>query len=131
MDNNKEENKKEKNVIENKSNNKKSRIIIGALIVLILIGVIVVINIGKNNNDIDKKASQEFGDNYCDAVVHIATKDLAVHNCKICGKEFQDSSMRENICDECAKKTDRCNFCGKKLTKEIKQQRNEILPEEK
>ena len=31
--------------------------------------------------------------------------------------------MREDICDECAEKTDRCNFCGKKLTAEIKEQR--------
>ena len=34
--------------------------------------------------------------------------------------------MREDICDECAKKTNRCNFCGKKLTDEIKAQREEM-----
>ena len=79
-----------------------------------------------NINSLEKKASQEFGEDYCDAVVHISTRDLAPHICKICGVEFQDSSMREDICDECAEKTNRCNFCGKKLTDEIKAQREEM-----
>ena len=35
--------------------------------------------------------------------------------------------MRADICDECAKKTNRCNFCGKKLTEEIKQERESML----
>ena len=80
-----------------------------------------------NINSLEKKASQEFGEDYCDAVVHISTRDLAPHTCKICGTEFQDSSMRADICDECAKKTNRCNFCGKKLTEEIKQERENML----
>ena len=80
-----------------------------------------------NINSLEKKAIEEFGEDYCDAVVHISTRDLAPHICKICGTEFQDSSMRADICDECAEKTNRCNFCGKKLTEEIKQERENML----
>ena len=79
-----------------------------------------------NGTNDEKRASEIFGDEYCDAIMHIATRDLAPHICKICGVEFQDSSMREDICDECAEKTNRCNFCGKKLTDEIKVQREEM-----
>ena len=67
-----------------------------------------------NNNNESDKASKIFGNNFCDVVLHMATNDLAHHNCKVCGKKFQDSSMREDICDECAKETGRCDFCGKK-----------------
>ncbi len=101
-------------------------ILIVGIIVIIVVGVSIAI-IVNNSNDLEKRASQEFGDEYCDAVLHIATRDLVVHNCKICGKEFQDSSMREDICDDCAEKTDRCNFCGKKLTAEIKEQREATM----
>ena len=97
-------------------------IIIVGIIVIIAVGVLIAV-ILNNSNNLEKIASQEFGDEYCDAVLHISTRDLVAHNCKICGKEYQDSSMREDICDECAEKTDRCNFCGKKLTSEIKEQR--------
>ena len=106
--------------------NKKITLII--VIILIIVAIVVITGIVLSNaNSLEKKASQEFGNEYCDAIVHISTKDLVIHNCKVCGKEFQDSSMREDICDECAKKTDRCNFCGKKLTEEIKRERNSML----
>ena len=102
--------------------------------IILIIGIILIIAVGvsiavimNNGNNLEKIASQEFGDEYCDAVLHISTRDLVVHTCKICGKEFQDSSMREDICDECAEKTDRCNFCGKKLTAEIKEQREATM----
>ncbi len=98
-------------------------ILIVGIIVIIVVGVSIAVIVMNNGNNLEKIASQEFGDEYCDAVLHISTRDLVPHNCKICGKEFQDSSMREDICDECAEKTDRCNFCGKKLTAEIKEQR--------
>ena len=67
-----------------------------------------------NNNQENDKASVIFGNEYCDVVLHMATNDLMHHNCKICNKEFFDSSMREDICDECAKQYSRCNFCGKR-----------------
>ena len=106
----------------------KKKVIIITIIVLIIIALLVVGGIRLSNaNSLEKKASQEFGEDYCDAVVHISTRDLAPHTCKICGTEFQDSSMRADICDECAQKTNRCNFCGKKLTEEIKQERNSML----
>lgn len=105
----------------------KKKVIFIIVIILIVIALVIAGIILSNANNLEKKASQEFGDEYCDAIVHISTRDLAEHNCKICGKEFQDSSMRENICDECAKKTNRCNFCGKKLTEEIEQERNSML----
>lgn len=104
----------------------KIKIILVLLILIIAVGVFFVVK-NINKNDLEKIASQEFGNEYCDAVLHMATNDLVVHNCKICGKEFQDSSMREDICDECANKTNRCNFCGKKLTEEIKMQRDATI----
>lgn len=106
----------------------KKKVIIITIIVLIIIALLIAGGIVLSNvNSLEKKASQEFGEDYCDAVVHISTRDLAPHTCKICGTEFQDSSMRADICDECAEKTNRCDFCGKKLTEEIKQERETML----
>lgn len=105
----------------------KKKVILIVVIILIVIALVIAGIMLSNANDLEKKVSKEFGDEYCDAIVHISTKDLVIHNCKICGKEFQDSSMREDICDDCALKTNRCNFCGKKLTEEIKQERNSML----
>lgn len=119
-----EEEKKDTKVNNKKAN--KKLILIALIIILVIIlgtiGVLAYINV---TND-ERRASEAFGDEYCDSIMHIATRDLAPHVCKICGAEFQDSSMREDICDECAKKTNRCNFCGKKLTDEIKEQREEM-----
>ena len=50
----------------------------------------------------------------------MSTMDIAEHTCKICGAEFKDSSMHADICKECAEETNRCEFCGKKLSEEIK-----------
>ena len=108
-----------------KVKNKKLLVIILIIILVIILGTIGVLAYINGTND-EKRASEIFGDEYCDAIMHIATRDLAPHICKICGVEFQDSSMREDICDECAKKTNRCNFCGKKSTDEIKAQREEM-----
>ena len=95
-----------------KVKNKKPLVITLIIILVIILGTIGVLAYINGTND-EKRASEIFGDEYCDAIMHIATRDLAPHICKICGVEFQDSSMREDICDECAKKTNRCNFCGK------------------
>lgn len=111
--------------VENKKSNKKLLVIGLIAILVIILGTIGVLAYINGTNE-EKRASEIFGDEYCDSIIHIATKDLAPHVCKICGVEFQDSSMREDICDECAKKTNRCNFCGKKLTDEIKAKRQEI-----
>ena len=53
--------------------------------------------------------------------------DIAKHTCQICGAEFEDASTHADICKQCAEETDRCEFCGKKLTEEIKQQRQNLL----
>ena len=119
------EEKKKDTKVENKKSNKKLLVIILIIILVIILGTIGVLAYINGTND-EKRASEIFGDEYCDAIMHIATRDLAPHICKICGVEFQDSSMREDICDECAEKTNRCNFCGKKLTDEIKAQREEM-----
>ena len=128
-----EKNKKEKNI---KINNKKeedykkdlykkwSILIIGIIIVAIL-GILVFNS--SNRNKKEKKAEEIFGTQYCDSVLHMATNDLQEHTCSICGKNFKDSGMRADICDKCAEELDRCNFCGKKLSEEIKEQRNEFL----
>ena len=111
--------------VENKKSNKKLFVIMLVVILVIILGTIGVLAYINGTNE-EKRASKIFGDEYCDSIIHIATRDLAPHICKICGTEFQDSSMIEDICDECAKKTNRCNFCGKKLTDEIKAKREEI-----
>ena len=128
-----EKNKKEKNI---KINNKKeedykkdlykkwSILIIGIIIVAIL-GILVFNS--SNRNKKEKKAEEIFGTQYCDSVLHMATNDLQEHTCSICGKNFKDSGMRADICDKCAEELDRCNFCGKKLSEDIKKQRNELL----
>ena len=130
-----EKKKKEKNI---KINNKKeedykkdlykkwSILIIGIIIVAIL-GILVFNS--SNRNKKEKKAEEIFGTQYCDSVLHMATNDLQEHTCSICGKNFKDSGMRADICDKCAEELDRCNFCGKKLSEDIKKQRNELLGE--
>ena len=99
------------------------------IILSLLLAIIIVISKAIKANAKEKKAEEVFGKDYCDSVLHMATNDLQEHICKICGAEFKDSGMRADICDQCSEELDRCNFCGKKLTKEIKQERNELLGE--
>ena len=106
---------------------KKWLIIIIGIIVVIVAGVMV-FNFSKRNSK-EAKAKELFGDEYCDSILHMATRDLVEHTCSICGAEFQDSSMRADICDKCAKELGRCNFCGKKLSGDVEEQRNELLGE--
>ncbi len=106
---------------------KKWLIIIIGIIVVIVAGVMV-FNFSKRNSK-EAKAKELFGDEYCDSILHMATRDLVEHTCSICGAEFQDSSMRADICDKCAKELCRCNFCGKKLSGDVEEQRNELLGE--
>lgn len=125
-----EESKKEENLEEKKKERPRNK-----KIIVLLIGIIIVILAGialfvmSQKNDKEKKAEEIFGNDYCDSVLHMATNDLAEHTCSICGEEFKASGMRANICDKCANLLDRCNFCGKKLTEEVKEQRNELLGE--
>lgn len=93
---------------------RKIELIASIVIVILLIGVAISI-FCMVGNDKEKKASEIFGNDSCEVILHMATKDLAPHTCSICGKEFQDSSMRADICTECAQETNRCDFCGKKL----------------
>jgi len=119
--------KKEKEANKEKISYKKWLVLIIGII-LIAISGIMVFSFSKKNNK-EESAKEIFGDEYCDSVLHMATRDLVQHTCSICGIEFEDSGMRENICDECSNELDRCNFCGKKLSEEVKEQRNELLGE--
>lgn len=119
--------KKEKKANKEKISYKKWLVLIIGII-LIAISGIMVFSFSKKNNK-EESAKEIFGDEYCDSVLHMATRDLVQHTCSICGIEFEDSGMRENICDECSNELDRCNFCGKKLSEEVKEQRNELLGE--
>ena len=114
--------KKEKEANKEKISYKKWLVLIIGII-LIAISGIMVFSFSKKNNK-EESAKEIFGDEYCDSVLHMATRDLVQHTCSICGIEFEDSGMRENICDECSNELDRCNFCGKKLSEEVKEQRN-------
>lgn len=128
---------KEKAEENNKQNNeeteykkdyyKKLLILIIGIALIIIFGVIIY-NLSTKNIK-EEKAKDLFEEEYCDSILHMATKDLVKHKCDICGKEFEDSGMRANICDNCSEELDRCNFCGKKLTEEVKKQRNELLGE--
>ena len=115
----------EENAKKNTLNLKNILIIITILIVVIVL-IISIIDISKNKQK-EKIASKIFGNEECDAIMHISTNDLALRTCKICKKEFQDSSMRADICTECAKETKRCEFCGKKLSDGIKAQKRELI----
>ncbi len=119
--------KQEDNIDYKKGFYKKWLILIIGIIIVIVAGVMVFSFSNRNNKE--AKAKEVFGDEYCDSVLHMATRDLVKHTCAICGAEFEDSSMRADICDKCAKELDRCNFCGKKLSEDIKEQRNELLGE--
>lgn len=118
-------NKKDK--IEREGNRKISFIItiIVIIIAIVLVAVILVKNFAFGDAK-DKKATEMFGNEKCNVILHMSTMDLAPHTCKICGTEFQDSSMHADICKECAEETNRCDFCGKKMTDEIKAQRESV-----
>lgn len=121
------ESKQEDNIDYKKGFYKKWLILIIGVIIVIVAGVMVFSF--SNRNSKEAKAKEIFGDEYCDSVLHMATRDLLQHTCVICGAEFEDSGMREDICDKCAEELDRCNFCGKKLSEDVKEQRNELLGE--
>ena len=102
---------------------------------ILIIGIIIVVAAGimifsySKRNSKEAKAKEIFGDEYCDSILHMATRDLVKHTCSICGAEFEDSGMRADLCDKCAKELGRCNFCGKKLSEDVEKQRNELLGE--
>jgi len=121
------EEKQEENTNYKKGFYKKWLIPIIGIIIIVVAGIMVFSF--SRRNDKEAKAKELFGDEYCDSVLHMATRDLVKHTCAICGAEFEDSGMREDICDKCAEELERCNFCGKKLSEEVKEQRNELLGE--
>lgn len=123
---------KEKGVVENQSTeeNKKSKKKITKIIMIILIIAVLIILSGFVYYAVTskaRKAEEIFGNDNCEAILHMSTMDLVQHTCKICGAEFQDSSMHADICKQCAEDTDRCEFCGKKLSAEIKAQRENLI----
>lgn len=119
--------KKQDDIDYKKDYYKKWLIIVIGIIIVIVAGIMV-FNFSMKNNK-EKKAKELFGDEFCDSILHMATRDLQQHTCSICGAEFEDSSMRVDICDKCAKELGRCNFCGKKLSEEVEKQRNELVGE--
>ena len=121
----KEKENKEVQVENEKKTNKK----IARKIIIILIGVILIVLsafLYHKATSKEKKAEEVFGNEYCEAILHMATRDLVKHECEICGIEFEDSSMHADICEKCAEETDRCDFCGKRITEEIKAQRENL-----
>lgn len=114
--------------IKEEKTTRKGSFIKGLTIFLILIILLVIAGIIYNQIYVKSiKASTIFGDENCDSILHISTMDIAKHTCQICGTEFEDASTHADICKQCADKTNRCEFCGKKLTEEIKQQRQNLL----
>lgn len=109
-----DEKMKSNKIEENKDKNKRNLKLIYIFLVIIIIGIVGIMIFFNINYSKNSKAEKIFGNEYCEAVMHMATRDLVKHNCKICGQEFEDSSMREDICTQCAKDTNRCEFCAKK-----------------
>lgn len=112
---------------ETKETTKSNKLLILLIIIVLIIIVAVFASIFTKSYGKEKKAKEAFGDENCNVVLHMATMDLAQHTCKICGQTFEDSSMHEDICKQCAEDTNRCDFCGKKMTTEIKEQRQNLI----
>lgn len=112
---------------ETKEKSKSNKIIAVLVIIVLIIGIAIYAIIYSQSNSKEKKAKEVFGEDNCNVILHMATMDLAPHTCKICGATFEDSSMHEDICKNCAEETNRCDFCGKKLTEEIKSQRENLI----
>ncbi len=115
---------------ENKEENKKkiNKKIIKRIIAILIIAIIIILSAVLYNkaNSKNQKAEEVFGDDYCEAILHMATMDIIEHECAICETKFEDSSMHADICEQCAEETDRCDFCGKRITEETKAQRENV-----
>ncbi len=99
------------------------------IIIILIIAILIILSavLYRKANSKEKRAEEVFGNDACEAILHMSTMDIAKHECKICGKQFEDSSMHADICKQCAEETGRCEFCGKILSKELKAQRENIL----
>ncbi len=122
-----EKEKKDKKV-QSENEKKTNKKIVGKIIVVFIVAMLIVLSavLYHKATSKDRKAEEIFGNEYCEAILHIATRDLVKHQCKICGTEFEDSSMHADICEKCAEETDRCDFCGKRITEETKAQRENL-----
>ena len=122
-----EKEKKDKK-IQSENEKKTNKKIVGKMIVVLVVAILIVLSavLYHKATSKDRKAEEIFGNEYCDAILHMATRDLVKHECKICGTEFEDSSMHADICEKCAEETDRCDFCGKRITEETKAQRENL-----
>ena len=89
------------------------------LIICIIIVIAIVGYIAINHKDAEKEnnnLNEIFKEGYCyESTQHIVTNDLVRHICKLCNKDFQDSSMVLDICNKCSKETNRCQVCGKEI----------------
>ena len=57
-----------------------------------------------------------FTEGFCyESTQQIVTNDLVRHICKLCNKDFQDSSRVLDICNKCSKETNHCQVCGKEI----------------
>lgn len=122
-----EKEKKDKKV-QSENEPKTNKKIAGKIIIVFIVAMLIVLSavLYHKATSKDRKAEEIFGNDYCEAILHMATRDLVKHECKICGTEFEDSSMHADICEKCAEETDRCDFCGKRITEEIKAQRQNL-----
>lgn len=122
-----EKEKKDKKV-QSENEKKTNKKIIGRVMIVFIVAVCIILSavLYHKVTSKDQKAEEIFGDTYCEAILHMATRDLVKHQCKICGTEFEDSSMHADICRKCAEETERCDFCGKRITKETKAQRENL-----
>lgn len=94
---------------------KKKLFIIGIILVIIFIGGFLLIN-----TDFYKinKANLLFENDVCNHNEEEHPKDsltiVSQYKCRICGKTFSyPSSPTPIICDDCARITHRCQWCGK------------------
>ena len=122
------EKEKEDKKVQSQNKEKINKKIARKMIIVFIVAILIVLSavLYHKATSKDKKAEEIFGNEYCEAILHMATRDLVKHECKICGTEFQDSSMHADICEKCAEETDRCDFCGKRITEETKAQRENL-----
>ena len=90
-------------------------------IILILLCVIAFGVTRKTDNDINKKGTELFGNDYCNRKFEgdsehsdIAGMAFTLYTCEICNKTYEHpNTATPKICSTCATITNRCQYCGK------------------
>jgi len=103
---------------------KKKLIIFAILTIIIILGTVIFFNINKTDN-INKKGSILFGNDYCpkksDDYLYedynhpmYAGMALTDYRCKLCNQTHtHPNTATPKICSSCATATNRCMYCGK------------------